>query len=69
MHKYSEIQVHKYVIWILKGNITMSQVIAIVLPDGEYCMRDARKPCVFARYTKKWDAYNCIIHNKILKGG
>lgn len=47
----------------------MSQVITIVLPDGEYCMRDARKPCVFARYTKKWDAYNCIIHNKILKGG
>lgn len=47
----------------------MRQTIAITLPSGDYCMRDVGKPCIFARYTKKWGAYSCIVHNKILKGG
>ena len=47
----------------------MRQTIAIKLPSGDYCMRDVGKPCIFARYTKKWGAYSCIVHNKILKGG
>lgn len=47
----------------------MSQTITITLPDGDYCMRDIGKPCIFARYTRKWDAYNCAVYNRILKGG
>lgn len=47
----------------------MSRTVTVTLPDGDYCMRHVGKPCFFARYTKKWGAYNCIVHNKILKGG
>lgn len=47
----------------------MSRTVTVTLPDGDYCMRHVGKPCFFARYTKKWNAYNCSIYNKILKGG
>lgn len=47
----------------------MSQTVTVTLPDGDYCMRHVGKPCFFARYTKKWNAYNCAIYNKMLKGG
>ena len=39
----------------------------VEIPDGDYCM-NGTKPCIFARYTKKWQGYNCQIHNRILKG-
>lgn len=47
----------------------MSRTVTVTLPEGDYCMRSAGKFCIFARYTKKWNAYNCKLHNKILKGG
>lgn len=43
--------------------------VEITIPDGESCMTENMKPCKLARYTKKWDAYNCQLHNRILKGG
>lgn len=42
--------------------------VTVSIPDGAIC-RSGAKPCIFARYTRKWDAYNCMIHHKILKGG
>ena len=46
----------------------MSRTVTVTLPEGDYCMRSAGKFCIFARYTKKWNAYNCKLHNRILKG-
>lgn len=43
--------------------------VEIKIPDGETCMTDKLKPCKLAAYTKKWDAYNCKLYNRILKGG
>lgn len=45
----------------------MNQV-TVEIPEGSHCIQGV-KPCIFARYTKKWNAYNCTIYHKILKGG
>lgn len=42
--------------------------VEVKIPEGEHCMYGAKKPCVMARYTKKWRAYNCRLYNRILKG-
>lgn len=46
----------------------MSLHVTVEIPEGEHC-REAVKPCVFAKYTRKFNAYNCSLHNKLLKGG
>ena len=43
--------------------------VEIEIPAGDTCLHEVRKPCIMARYTKKWNAYNCKLHNRILKGG
>lgn len=43
--------------------------LEVEIPAGETCISTDGKRCVMARYTKKWNAYNCAVHNKILKGG
>ena len=45
----------------------MSIQVTVPIPEGLGCRQDNRL-CIFARYTKKWQAYNCTIHHKILKG-
>lgn len=45
----------------------MSVQVTVPIPEGSECRKDNRL-CIFARYTKKWNAYNCAIHHKILKG-
>lgn len=47
----------------------MSNSVTVAIPDGEHCMMDIKTPCIFARYTKKWNAYNCALHHQLLKGG
>lgn len=42
--------------------------VEIEIPAGETCLYEMKKPCIMARYTKKWNAYNCKLHNRILKG-
>lgn len=42
--------------------------IEIEIPEGSTCIGENRKPCIMARYTKKWNAYNCAIYHKLLKG-
>ena len=39
------------------------------IPDGRSCMELPKKPCIFARYVRRMNGYNCLIHNKVLKGG
>ena len=41
--------------------------VTVEIPEGDHCINGGR-PCIFARYTKKWSAYNCALHHKILKG-
>lgn len=41
--------------------------VTVSIPAGDYCIEG--KPCIFARYTRKWNAYNCAIHGQLLKGG
>ena len=43
--------------------------VEVEIPEGERCMYEDGKPCIMARFTKKWTAYNCRIYNRILKGG
>jgi len=43
--------------------------VTVGIPKGEQCVYTAAKPCIFARYTRKWNAYNCTIYHRILKGG
>ena len=43
--------------------------VEVEIPAGDTCMRDNGKPCIMARFTKKWNAYNCTVYSKILKGG
>ena len=42
--------------------------IEVEIPAGETCMLEMRKPCIMARFTKKWNGYNCKLYNRILKG-
>ena len=46
--------------------------VTVEIPTDESCRYSTGdrtgKPCVFAKYTKKWDAYSCALHNRILKG-
>ena len=42
--------------------------VEVEIPAGETCLYEMKKPCIMARYTKKWNAYNCKLHNRILKG-
>ena len=42
--------------------------VEVEIPAGETCLYEVGKPCIMARYTKKWGAYNCRLHNRILKG-
>lgn len=46
--------------------------VTVEIPSDELCKYTTPerfgKPCIFARYTKKWDAYNCALHHCILKG-
>ena len=42
--------------------------VEVSIPDGDTCMYQTGKPCVMARYTKKWDGYNCRLYNRMLKG-
>lgn len=42
--------------------------VEVDIPAGQTCMYETAKPCIMARYTKKWNAYNCRLHNRILKG-
>ncbi len=42
--------------------------VTVNIPEGQLCA-EGMKRCIFARYTKKWNAYNCTIHHKVLKGG
>ncbi len=42
--------------------------VEVVIPADKYCLYELGKPCVMARYTKKWGAYNCRLYNRILKG-
>lgn len=42
--------------------------VEVEIPAGETCMYGSGKPCIMARYTKKWNAYNCKMYNRILKG-
>lgn len=46
----------------------MNPTVTVEIPRGATCLRDNLKPCIFARYSKKWNAYNCAIHHKLLKG-
>lgn len=46
----------------------MSFTVTVEIPCGNTCMRANLKPCIFARYTKKWNAYNCAIYHKLLRG-
>lgn len=46
----------------------MEYTKTVTIPDGPNCIKSG-KPCIFARYTKKWNAYNCAIYHRILKGG
>lgn len=41
--------------------------VTVGIPEGCHCIQGL-KPCIFARYTKKWNAFNCTLHHKILKG-
>lgn len=45
----------------------MSVQVTVPIPEGSECRKDNRL-CIFARYTRKWNAYNCTIYHKILKG-
>lgn len=42
--------------------------VEIVIPAGGTCLYENGKPCVLARYTKKFGAYNCQHYHKLLKG-
>lgn len=42
--------------------------VEVEIPAGTMCQGEDGKMCVMARYTKKWDAYNCKMYNRILKG-
>lgn len=43
--------------------------VTVEIPDGDFCLgEESGKLCVFARYTKKWGAYNCARHHRLLKG-
>ena len=41
--------------------------VTVTLPVGDLC--NDGKLCIFARFTRKWNAYNCALHHQILKGG
>lgn len=41
--------------------------VTVEIPAGTHCT--GVKLCIFARYTKKWNGYNCTVYNRILKGG
>ena len=43
--------------------------VEVEIPEGDICFYVMKKPCIMARYTKKWNAYNCKLYNRILKGG
>lgn len=47
----------------------MSVFVRVKIPEGESCMELPKKPCIFARYTRRMNGYNCQIHNKVLRGG
>lgn len=44
----------------------MNPTVTVYLPAGESCMTDRLKPCIFARYIKRFGTYNCLIYNKAL---
>lgn len=47
----------------------MPDKITVELPKGKYCRIEGVKTCWFARYVKRYGAYNCAYYNKLLKGG
>ena len=46
----------------------MNTTVEVKIPTGETCLNEKMKPCLLARFTKKWGAYNCTLYHKILKG-
>ena len=43
--------------------------ITIDIPSGSYCLYAIKKPCVLAKYNRRYSAYNCRAYNRLLKGG
>lgn len=50
------------------GGKSLKTTVEVKIPEGETCLTEKMKPCILARYTKKWGAYNCQLYNRILKG-
>jgi len=46
----------------------MGKQVEVMIPEGMTCIGENLKPCILARYTKKWGAYNCQLYHRILKG-
>ena len=46
----------------------MRTTVEVEIPTRETCLNEKMKPCILARFTKKWGAYNCTLYHKILKG-
>lgn len=50
----------------------MNATVTVEIPSEELCLYGTPdrfgKPCLLAKYTKKWDAYSCALYNCILKG-
>lgn len=51
------------------GEQKKTLTVSAEIPNGNECRYETGKPCVMARYAKRWNAYNCALHNKLLKGG
>lgn len=47
----------------------MNVSVTVTIPDGDSCMILPKKPCIFARYAKRMNGYNCQLYAKILLGG
>ena len=44
--------------------------VEIEIPDGKTCTYESSgKPCMLAKYSRKWEAYNCALHHRLLRGG